>query len=141
MNSIAEIQLKYSTIKRKKLKIINSDNAFKAFLRHWNEDTIELYEEFKIMLLNKANEVLGIYTLSQGGISATLVDMRLLFAVVLKSAATSIILAHNHPSGNLKPSEADKQLFRKINKAAKLLDITVHDNLIITKVDYYSFNR
>ena len=65
--------------------------------------------------------------------------MRLLFAVVLKSAATSIIMAHNHPSGNLKPSEADKQLFRKINNAAELLDINVLDNLIITKVSYFSF--
>jgi len=140
-NTISEIELKYSPIslKQKRIKILNSQSAYEVFLGSWDLDTIELYEEFKVLLLNRANEVLGIYTLSKGGISGTMVDLKLLFAVILKSAASSIILAHNHPSGNLKPSEADKRLYKKIKKAADYLDVNVLDNMIITKYGYYSF--
>lgn len=140
-NTISEIELKYSPIilKQERVKIANSQSAFEAFLSSWDLDTIELYEEFKVLLLNRANEVLGIHSLSKGGIAGTVVDLKLLFAVVLKSAASSIILAHNHPSGNLKPSVADKSLHTKIMKAAEYLDITVLDNLIISKNGYYSF--
>lgn len=139
-NIISEIELKYSsTNKGNRVKITCPEDAYKAFISNWNKDTVELYEEFKIMLLNRANEVLGIYTLSRGGITGTVVDIRLLFAVVLKSAASAIILAHNHPSGNLKPSDADKMLHEKIKKVSKYLDIQVLDNLIITKTCYQSF--
>ena len=137
-NIISEIELKYNPVSTngERVKITRSEDAYKAFLDNWNKDTIELYEEFKIMLMNRANEVIGIYTLSKGGISGTVVDLKLLFAVVLKSAASGIILAHNHPSGNLKPSEADKRLHEKIRKVAEYLDIQVLDNMIISK-DYY----
>lgn len=140
-NLISEIELKYTPSKNKKgrIKITNSQSAYKAFLNNWDMDTIELYEEFKVLLLNRANEVLGIHSLSKGGISGTIVDLKLLFAVVLKSASSSIILAHNHPSGNLKPSEADKALNKKINKVAGYLDIYVWDNLVITKDGYFSY--
>ena len=140
-NIISEIELKYSPsiLKQKRIKITNSQSAYKAFLTNWDMDTIELYEEFKVLLLNRANEVLGIHSLSKGGISGTIVDLKLLFAVVLKSASSSIILAHNHPSGNLKPSEADKALNNKINKVAGYLDIYVWDNLVITKDGYFSY--
>ncbi len=140
-NNISEIELKYKPSKMtgNNTKITCSEKAYKALLEHWNADTLELVEEFKILLLNRANEVLGIHTLSKGGMTGTLVDLRLLFAVVLKSAASCIILAHNHPSGNLNPSEADKNLHKKIEAAAKFLDINVLDNLIISKNGYYSF--
>ena len=139
-NLISEIQLKYSTVtmKHKRIKITNSKSAYKVFLSNWNMDTIELLEEFKVLLLNRANEVLGIHNLSKGGMTATLVDLKLLFAVVLKSASSNIILAHNHPSGNLEPSESDKRLYNKIKKAAQFLDINVLHNMIITKNGYYS---
>ena len=82
----------------------------------------------------------GIYEVSKGGITGTLVDLRILFAVVLKSLSTAIILLHNHPSGTLKPSEADRQLTQKIIKAGELLDVKVLDHLIITpNKEYYSF--
>lgn len=141
-NRISEIELKYkpSKIIGNNDKITCSKSAYEVFLEHWNADTLELYEEFKVLLLNRANEVLGIHTLSKGGMTGTLVDLKLLFAVVLKSASSSIILAHNHPSENLKPSEADKNLHKKIQSASKFLDISVLDNLIITKSSYYSFN-
>ena len=141
-NIITEIELKYNPVtgKEKRVKITCPDSAYKAFLDSWNMDTIELYEEFKIILLNRANEVLGIYNLSKGGISGTIVDLKLLFAVVLKSAASGIILAHNHPSGNLTASEADKRLHEKIKRVAKYLDIQVLDNLILCKDKFYSIN-
>ncbi|MFK5878506.1 MAG: JAB domain-containing protein [Flavobacteriaceae bacterium] len=137
-NIISEIELKYNPIVNRgsRVKITHPESAYKAFLEGWNKDTIELYEEFKIMLLNRANEVLGIYTLSKGGISGTVVDLKLLFAVVLKSAASAIILAHNHPSGNLQPSKADKRLHEKIKKVAGYLDIQVLDNMVITKFKF-----
>jgi len=106
----------------------------------WNEDTIALQESFKVLLLNNANCPKGIYQLSTGGITGTLVDLRILFAVVLKTLSVGIILAHNHPSGTLKPSEADKALTTKIRKAAELFDIRVLDHLILVPGGtYYSF--
>lgn len=109
-------------------------------MESWNLDTIELYESFKIILLNNSNKVKGIYEISSGGITGTLVDIRILFAVVLKSLTTAIILAHNHPSGNLKPSHADIALTSKIKKASELLDIKLLDHVIITPDGaFYSF--
>ncbi len=140
-NIISEIELKYTPVKNKqeRIRIINSKAAYETLLKTWDMETIELYEEFKVLLLNRANKVLGIYTLSKGGISGTMVDLKLLFAVILKSAASSIIMVHNHPSGNIKPSEADKMLYEKIKKAADYLDINILDNLIISGDGYYSF--
>jgi len=138
---ISEIELTYKPViaKQERIKITNSQDAYKAILSNWNKNTIELHEEFKVLLLNRANEVLGTHTVSKGGITATIVDIRILFAVALKSASTSIVLVHNHPSGNLKPSEADKRLYEKVKKASEYLDIQILDNMIITKNDYYSF--
>lgn len=140
-NIISEIKLKYNptVLKQKRIKITNCQSSYKVLLDTWDMDTIELYEEFKVLLLNRANEVLGIHTLSRGGISGTVVDLKLLFAVVLKSASSCIILAHNHPSGNLKASVADMNLHIKIMKVAAYLDVHVLDNIIITKDGFYSF--
>ena len=91
------------------------------------------------MLLNRANKVLGIYPVSKGGVSGTLVDPKLIFSVALKCNASSIILAHNHPSGNLFPSENDKELTQKLKSAGNFLDIKVLDHLIITPEGYFSF--
>ena len=142
MEKISEIEIVYkSTVKKSdRFKVTNSKDAFNVILSLWNKDNIELLEEFKVLFLNRANEALGIHTLSKGGISGTVVDIRLLFAIALKSAASSIILVHNHPSGNLNPSQADIQLFNKIKEASRFLDINVLDNLIICKDDYYSCN-
>ena len=93
-------------------KISSSDDAAKLLFDYWDTNTIGLYESFKILLLNNSNKIKGVYELSSGGVTGTVVDIRLLFAVVLKSISVGIILAHNHPSGNLKPSEADKNITR-----------------------------
>lgn len=136
--TICEIKVSYSDTTRKKTKITSSEVAYELFLACWNKGTIQLQEEFKILLLNRANKVLGIYPVSRGGVSGTLVDPKLVFSVALKCNASSIILGHNHPSGNLKPSEADKALTRKLQKAGTYLDIKVLDHLIITPESYYS---
>ena len=138
---VAEIKVSYSTTSTPKIKITSVNKAFEVLLSLWDLDTIELQEEFKILLLNRANEVLGIYPLSKGGITGTVVDSRLIFAVALKCNATGILLCHNHPSGNLKPSDADITLTRSIKKCADFLDITLIDHLIITKNGFYSFSN
>lgn len=115
-------------------------SATELLFEAWNRDQIGLQECFKIMLLTNANKVKGIYEVSTGGITGTMVDLRIVFAVILKSLTTSVILAHNHPSGTLKPSEADKRLTEKIKSAAVLFDVKVLDHLIITPDgDYFSF--
>jgi len=139
MNNLAEIKVSYSTSNTPKIKITQGEQAYKVLLESWNKDTIELQEEFKVLLLNRANEVLGIYPLSRGGITGTVVDIRLIFAVALKCNATGIILSHNHPSGNLKPSKADINLTNRIKECCTLLDVTLIDHLIISKNGFYSF--
>ena len=140
MNIIKEIKLSYSNNGLDNIKITDSNSAYKTLIDNWDKDTIQLQEEFKVLLLNRANTVLGIYPLSKGGVSGTMVDIKLLLASAIKANASSIIVAHNHPSGNLKPSENDTRLTRKIKDGAKLLDVTLLDHLIVTKDSYYSFS-
>jgi DNA repair protein RadC len=141
-DNVNEIQISYkekrTTSKSNPIK--SSEDMAKLLFEHWNKDTIELQESFKVILLNNSNKVKGIYELSTGGITGTLVDLRILFAVVLKSLSVGIILVHNHPSGKLIPSEADKSLTRKIKKASAFFDVKLLDHLIITSNgEYYSF--
>jgi len=139
-SNIAEIKISYShqTLKKFRIKINKSTDAFKSFIQSWDMDLIELQEEFKILLLNNANEVLGIHTLSKGSTKGTIVDLKLLFVIALKSNATGIIIAHNHPSGKMKPSQSDIELTKRIKKSGDLLDIKLLDHLIITKDEFYS---
>lgn len=139
-HSIAEIKISYRPKKLgEEVKITHSEKAYEIIRANWNADTIQIQEEFKILLLNNSNVVLGIYTLSKGGITFTSVDLRLMFGVVLKSAATAFITVHNHPSGKLKPSKPDIDLFKKINEISKIHDLNYLDNLIITSTGKYSF--
>ncbi len=141
-DKVNEIQISYkekvSTLKSPKIN--SSLDTAELLFEHWNKNTIGLQESFKVLLLNNSNKVKGIYELSTGGITGTLVDLRILFAVILKSLSVGIIISHNHPSNKLKPSEADKRLTEKIKKAAQFFDIMVLDHLIITPDgSYYSF--
>ena len=97
------------------------------------------HEEFWIVYLNNANKVMHTALLSKGGITGTLVDVRLVLKKALELGAVGLILAHNHPSGTLKPSEADKQVTSKLRTAAEAFDIKVLDHVIITQQDYFSF--
>ena len=119
--------------------VSGSKDVYNFFFHNWDNTRIEMIEQFKIMLLNRANKILGIFTVSTGGVAGTVADPKVIFAAALKGNASSIILAHNHPSGNLKPSEADRQLTNKLAQAGKLLDISVLDHLIITAEEYFSF--
>jgi len=137
---ISEISVSYSNSKQKKLKVRNSKESYEILLNSWDKNIIELQEEFKILLLNRSNTVLGVYPMSKGGVSGTIVDAKLVFSVALKCNASSIIVAHNHPSGNLNPSEGDKKITQKLKKAGEYLDIVLLDHLIITKEGFYSFS-
>lgn len=121
------------------LKITCSKDCADALRSNWDADKIEFIEQFKILLLNRANRLLGIYEVSTGGITGTVVDIKLILSAALLSCASGIVLAHNHPSGNLQPSAADKLATKKIKEAAKLLDIEVLDHLILTAESFYSF--
>ncbi|MGA9648876.1 JAB domain-containing protein [Pedobacter sp.] len=138
---LAEIEISYKPkFKSARRPQIDSSNlAYQIILDNWNQDKIELLEEFKILLLNRRNRVLGIVNISQGGISATIVDVKVIFAITLKACASNIILYHNHPSGETDPSEADIILTRKILEAGKILDIQLLDHIILCKDNYYSF--
>lgn len=137
---VAEINVSYSTNNVDKIKLKNCHEVFNFILSKWNLNVIEFQEESKIILLNRANFVLGVYDLSKGGITGTVVDVRIILSVALKCNATGIILIHNHPSGNLTPSEADMTITRKLKKACELIDQNLLDHLIISKENYYSFS-
>jgi DNA repair protein RadC len=97
------------------------------------------HEEFWILYLNNANKIIDQFQISKGGITGTLVDVRITLRKALEIGAVSLILAHNHPSGNLNPSEADKQLTNKLKTASESLDIKILDHLIVTEKSYFSF--
>lgn len=117
-------------------KISCSRDAFMIFRSTMGDQP---YEEFWILILNKANRIVRKCCISEGGISGTVVDPKKIFKIALDKHASSIILGHNHPSGNLQPSEADQKITRKIKDAGNMLDIAVLDHLIIGENGYYSF--
>ncbi len=138
--TLSEIHVSYKPgLTSSTTTITNSQNAYEIFKSLFPEDTISLQEQFVVLYLNRANRLIGSYQLSKGGITGTIADVRLILSVALKTLATGLILAHNHPSGNLKPSEADIQLTQKVKDAAKLLDIELIDHIIISSEGFYSF--
>jgi DNA repair protein RadC len=139
---VAEVELSYkSSIKNvDRPKVSNSREVYNLLLANWDKTKIEYVEQFKILLLNRANFVIGIYEVSSGGTTGTVADPKLIFTAALKLNANSIILCHNHPSGNLTPSEEDMKLTQKIKEAGKLLDLDVLDHMIISTEGYYSFS-
>lgn len=120
-------------------RICNASDAAELLFKHWDKDSIGFQESFKVLLLNNSNRLKSVYEISKGSITGTLVDIRVLFATVLKSLTVAIVLAHNHPSGNLSASGSDIELTAKIKKAADFLDIKVLDHVIISPDGgYYS---
>ena len=121
-----------------RIQITKSSTAYEILRQCWDENRIELLEQFKILLLDRRHTCLGVSEIATGGITGCVVDPRIVFATALKTKASGLILAHNHPSGNLKPSEADISLTRRLLQGGKLLDISVLDHLIITPHKYCS---
>jgi DNA repair protein RadC len=107
----------------------------------WDDDTIELREEFVLLCLNGAHEVLGWVKLHTGGLNFANVDVRLVLGVALLTASSAVIVAHNHPSGNLKPSPEDIALTRRLKDAGALIGVNLLDHLILSRHGYYSFNE
>lgn len=140
-NKVAEVELIYkSKVKAsERPQITSSKDAYIIFRQCWDENKIEFVEQFKVIFLNRANKVLGIYEVSSGGISGTVADPRLIFAAALKTNCSGIIISHNHPSGNVKPSRQDEELTKKIKHAGEFLDIKLFDHVIVTSEGYYSF--
>jgi DNA repair protein RadC len=142
LQTIAEVCLTYrnkiKASERQKVKC--SKDAYDIFLESWDPNTIEYIEEFKILLMNRSNSVLGIMSMSKGGISGTVTDVRVILQAAIKANASGVIVAHNHPSGNLNPSESDTKITKKLRDACNIMDVQLLDHLIITpEEDYYSF--
>ncbi|WP_413514118.1 JAB domain-containing protein [Myroides odoratus] len=137
----SEVELIYkSKIKAsQRPQITSSYSAYQIALKAWDSNKIELLEQFKVLMLSNNNKVLGVLEASSGGITGTIVDLRIIFSALLKANATAFLIVHNHPSGKLAPSDADRQITRKIKEASKTLDITLLGHLIITAESYYSF--
>lgn len=139
MNVISEIEVSYNPQRIADYKISDSSKTYELILSQWNWKEIEMLEEVKVIFLNRNNIVIGIYNLAKGGISQCTVDIRIILGIALKSLSTSIILVHNHPSGNLQPSQSDKEITQNLKEACKMVQIALIDHLIITKENYYSF--
>lgn len=138
---VAEIQLTYSTTVKPSMrpKISGSRDAYNVLLENWDKSKIEFIEQFKVMILNRANKVLGIFEVSSGSSTGTVADPKLIFAAAIKANACGIILAHNHPSGNLNPSQSDIELTKRMKEGGKFLEIQVLDHVIVTTEGYHSF--
>ena len=137
---VAEISVSYRPAIANKPSIKCALDAYVVFREFFTPETIQVNEQFLVMYLNKANRVLGVYPASVGGITSSIVDLRLILSIALKTLATSIVLSHNHPSGSLTPSKQDIDLTLKIKEAAKYLDIHVQDHIIVTfEQKYFSF--
>lgn len=138
---VAEVQLSYKVVHppNECPQIRHSKDAYNILMNLWDMETIDYLEKFLVLLLNRNNKVFGVHTLSKGGVSGTIVDTKVLFALVLKSGATGMVLSHNHPSANHSPSSADIQLTKRIKQGAELLDITLIDHIIVSRFGFYSF--
>ncbi|MCE5347160.1 MAG: JAB domain-containing protein [Bacteroidales bacterium] len=142
INKVAEVRLSYKTkVNPSDRPVIKqSKDAYDIFISQWNPDTLEYVEEFKILLLNRANKVLGTASISLGGTAGTITDVKIILQYALKTNALGLIACHNHPSGNLNPSESDSKLTKKLKDAATIMDIQLLDHIIIAPGGgYYSF--
>ncbi|MHB8131104.1 MAG: JAB domain-containing protein [Mobilitalea sp.] len=138
-SNIPEITLKLKKGETLKRQIKSSKDAEEIFRQIWDIDSLPIYESFIVIFLNRSNGTIGWIKLSQGGISGTVTDVRLILSTALKCLASGMIVCHNHPSGNLNPSESDNKITLKIKEGGNLLDIQLLDHIILTEDEYYSF--
>jgi len=137
---IAEVQTIYKTkVKAADRVTVKGSRDAYAALKPAFEHLMEYREQFAILLLNRANKVLGWIAISEGGVSGTVADPKMIFQAALLTNASGIILSHNHPSGNTTPSGADKEMTKRIQAAGELLEIKVLDHVILTEAGFYSF--
>ncbi len=137
---VPELAVSYTRSGKRQFGKITSSRDVADFIREtFGEGQVELQEQFIVLYLNQANEIIGYYKHSKGAINATVADIRIVLATALKALAVSMVIAHNHPSGNLKPSRADEQLTDKIKQSSMLMDVKLLDHIIVTKESFYSF--
>lgn len=140
MNTISEIEVAYRPLSTTILNpITQSKDAYDLIIREWDDNILEMIEEVKVIFLNRTNKQIGIYNLAKGGITGCVVDIRIILSIALKTLATGIILVHNHPSGNLNPSNEDRKITNDLQKACKIMNITLLDHLIVTRKGFFSF--
>lgn len=144
-NTFPKISVSYNPKVKVSERIIvsSSRDAFNVLIDIWNNDTISLFEEFYVLYLDRKNGMIGYRNMNRGSNCGTVVDIRLIFSIGLSISANAFILSHNHPSGNMKPSQIDTELTRKIKEGAKLLDLKLLDHLIVCPDNlnrYYSFS-
>ncbi len=121
-------------------RITCSQDAYNLLIKEaFDPNTIEYKEYVKLIALNRDSQVMGITTISEGGINSSVVDIRLILQIALLTHSSAIILAHNHPTGQLLPSIQDDMLTKQVKDAAKIMDITLHDHLIVSSDNYYSY--
>ncbi len=137
-SKIVQYDLKKLPADFPKAKISSSADAA-DYIRQFYSDDIEVYESFFILLLNRANNTIGYAKISQGGIVGTVIDVRIIAKYAIESLATAVILAHNHPSGNLFPSDADHQITQRTRDTLKIFECQTLDHIILTAKSYYSF--
>ena len=135
-----KLSLKIDKVKKSELfKISSSQNAYDILLKVYDMETFDWTEQAIILAVNRANKVLGYFNLSNGGVAGCIMDPKIVFTMALKLGASAIIVSHNHPSGNLKPSTQDDQITKKLKEGGQILDILVLDHVIITDEGYYSY--
>lgn len=136
---VGEVKLSYKPKNISKYNVTCSEDAYKYLLSTYKKGTICYKEYFKVLFLNQANQVLGYTLISGGGLTETTADVRLIFQAALLTNSVALILAHNHPSGNLKPSPEDIRLTKQVRDAAQLMRIKILDHIILSDTEYYSF--
>ena len=134
-----QLKVKVTATKGDEFFIKSSDDIVQVLRNVFDADTIQWTEEFIIVCLNRAHKIIGTCKVGMGGFTGVVCDPKVIMTIALQSSATSLILAHNHPSGNLKPSDADRKMTDKIKQACNLLDINLLDHIILTDESFYSF--
>jgi len=137
---IPEITLKYKNSEEFKYKITSSKDGYDVFMKFYDQDVFDLTESLIVLFLNRANNTIGWIKHSQGGTTQTVCDPKLIIATALKCNASAIMVSHNHPSGELRPSREDERITTKLKDACNYFDITLLDHIIATKHSYYSFS-
>lgn len=132
---VLSLRKKSSEFPKRKINV--SMDAYQV-IREFYSDDIEIYESFFLLLLNNANTTIGYVKISQGGVAGTIVDVKIIAKYAISCLASAVVLAHNHPSGQLFPSEQDKNITKKVVEALKLFEVRVLDHLILTPRNFYS---
>jgi len=139
-SNLPEITLRLKKGETLNVKIKSSKDAAEIFRQIWDVDSLEIFESVICIFLNRANNTIGWFKVSQGGLNGTVIHNRMILATALKCLAQSIIIAHNHPSGNTQPSDADINITKKLKDACQIMEINLLDHLIITSDSHYSMN-